>query len=499
MPGRRATLRVRASQLSDWRVPVLIGLLALVLWSGIDAITEMFPVKPYEVANDWRVFYAAAQLVQRGGNLYNPIAVHLAQQAVWRFPPSSTPLNYFLDLPVVAWLLTPFTLLGFWASFVVWTSIGVLVAAAWLRAWLRESGWLRCWPWVVAGLALRPVLEGFAGGQFDALMLGGLLGSLLLMRRNRPWLAGLCMVVVLLKPDLLWPLPLLLFAVWTPQPARAWRFAAAAAGVVIGGAAAGFALGPGLADYVTHVFGLAASSFGNVPADMSGIPRLLAPLPGGRPLGDAVSAVGALLVLVLAVACWRNRGLRRLPDRDRAVVVLTGLAVWLACTNYVHSVDDVLLLPLLAVLIGVRGEALDVRWMGAAAVVCLVFMAALDVSWWFVDALLLLVVVLWIWRRRLVSQGAAGSVSLVATVLLQVAEPLSPVMAATIAAAGVLWVVTRMRGAVATPTDAEPLPRFRAAHRRVAAPESKHRPGWAGSGGGVESDHRSASPVRLEA
>jgi hypothetical protein len=65
-----------------------------------------------------------------------------------------------------------------------------------------------------------------------------------------------------------------------------------------------------------------------------------------------------MLVLALAAACWRNRGLRGLRDRDRAVVVLTGLAVWLACTGYVHSVDDVLLLPLLAVLIGVGAR----RW-----------------------------------------------------------------------------------------------------------------------------------------
>lgn len=137
--------------------------------------------------------------------------------------------------------------------------------------------------------------------------------------------------------------------------------------------------------------------------------------------------------------------------------------------------------------------------MGAATVGCLVIMAALNVSWWFVDAMLLLILVLWVWRRHLVSQGAAGSVALVATVLLQLAEPLSPVMAATVAAAGALWVVARMRGTVASPTGDEPLLRVGAAHRRAAAAEMRHRHGLAGSGGGVESDNRSASPVRLEA
>jgi hypothetical protein len=440
--GRR---RSRAPHLDKVREPLLVGLLALVVLFGAYAVMGMFPIRSYGVANDWRVYYAAAQMVRHGGALYNQVAAQVARQAVWAYPQSRIPANSFLDLPIVAWLLTPITLLPFWASFVVSLVIGVLAAGIALAVWMRDLGWQRFGPWLIAALALRPMLQGFGSGQLDAIMLGAVVCSLLLLRRNLPWLAGLCMAVVLLKPDLLWPLPVLLFAAWTPGTGRPWRFAGAAALVIAAGGLGGFVLVARSGDYFAHVLSLSSSSFGNAPSQMSGIPELLTHLPGGGALGDGVALIGALCVLVLAGACLANGTLRRLPDRERGMVVLIGLAIWLACTTYVHFYDDALMLPLVVGLIGVRGQDLDLRWMGGGVLGCLGIMAAVDVSWILVDVILLILIALWVARRRLVSPQSLGSVAVAAIVLLQLDESLFPAAVGLVAFTGVLWLVAKMR------------------------------------------------------
>lgn len=158
-----------------------------------------------------------------------------------------------------------------------------------------------------------------------------------------------------------------------------------------------------------------------------------------------MALIGAVCVLVLAGACLANGTLRRLPDRERGMVVLIGLAIWLACTTYVHFYDDALMLPLVVGLIGVRGQDLDLRWMGGGVLGCLGIMAAVDVSWILVDVILLILIALWVARRRLVSPQSLGSVAVAAIVLLQLDESLFPAAVGLVAFTGVLWLVAKMR------------------------------------------------------
>lgn len=357
---------------------ILGGLLVFTLVFAVFALEHMLPPQPYGLADDWRVFYAAATVVQHGGNAYDAATMHAAEQAAQHYQNVQPSLDDFTDLPVVALLLRAVTWLPFWPSYILFTAIGVVIAAAALIAWIRDAGWRRGGLWVLAAMCSWPMLLGFFSGQFDALLLGATVGALVLMRRNRPIAAGLCMAGVLLKPHLLWPLPLLLFAVWLPEPRRAWRFAAAGAAVVAAGAALGFVLVPHASGFLSHLLGF-GSRVGAEQPDLAGLPAMVLHLPGGSAAGAALAVAGVEAVLALALACPRYRPLRELGAEQRSLVPLAGLALWLALTPYAHPNDDVLLFPLLALLIG-----RDARALGRAALLtgaALGAMAVLPTIW----------------------------------------------------------------------------------------------------------------------
>ena len=429
------------------RARLLLGVLfAFVVGFAVFALSHIFPPEPYGLADDWRVFFAAAQLVQHGVSPYDPAAIHAAEQAAQYYPTVQPSLDDFTDLPLVAVLLRGASWLPYWWSFAVVTALGVTAAALALGAWMRACGWRRAGPWVLAAMCSWPVLLGFFSGQFDALLLAGAVGSLLLMRRNLPWLAGACMVVVLFKPHLLWPLPLLLFTAWTPDWPRAWRFLASAAIVVGGGAAAGFLVVPGSAQVLGHALGF-GSRVGTVQHDLSVIPALLLHLPGGAVAGGAVAAAGALVVLALAVLSVRHARLRALAAEHRAVIPLAGLAVWLACAPYAHPNDDVLLFPLVVLLIGPEAGRIGTRALQGAVVGSVAIAAAFIASPATGYAVLLAGICLLIALRRRITLEAAAAAALVSIALLPtvwpfhvLTVPITPIAVSAVAAAGLLYV-----------------------------------------------------------
>ncbi|HEX6537586.1 MAG TPA: glycosyltransferase 87 family protein [Candidatus Dormibacteraeota bacterium] len=356
---------------------ILGGLLVFTLVFAVFALEHMLPPQPYGLADDWRVFYAAASVVQHGGNPYDASTMHAAEQAAQHYQHVQPSLDDFTDLPVVALMLRAVTWLPFWSSYILFTVVGVVIAAAALIVWIRDAGWRRGGLWVLGAMCSWPMLLGFFSGQFDALLLGAAVAAVVLMRRNRPLAAGLCMAAVLLKPHLLWPLPLLLFAVWLPDPHRAWRFAGAAGAVLAGGAAAGFLLVPNSSGFIGHLLGF-GSRVGSVQPDLAGLPGMVLHLPGGPAISAALAIVGVAAVLALAAACVGYRPLRRLGAEHRALVPLAGLALWLALTPYAHPNDDVLLFPLLALLMGRDARELGGSLLTGAA---LASMAILPTIW----------------------------------------------------------------------------------------------------------------------
>jgi hypothetical protein len=387
------------------------------------ALVHMFPPAPYGLADDWRVFYAAAQVIAHGGNPYSPTTMHVAEQMAQHYSAVQPSLDDFTDLPIVGLFLRAFSWLPYWWSYAVFTVLGLVVAGASLRLWISELGWPRSGLWVLGALCSWPLLVGVLSGQFDLLLLGATIGGLVLMRHDRPWLAGLCMAAVLLKPHILWPLPILLGVAWINDARRVQQFALSTGGVLAAGVAAGFVWVAHAGSFFSHLLSF-ESTVTSVQPDLAGIPGLVAHLPHGALLGDGFAVVGVAGVLLLAVVSLRHPALRALPDDRRYLIPLVGLAFWLACTPYAHPNDDVLLFPLLAATVGESGRRLDSRWIEVGVIGSLALIAC------FVEApvvgavLLVLGAAGWAWRWDRTSGQAAASLALAAVVLLPDIWPL---------------------------------------------------------------------------
>ena len=433
---------------------ILGGLFVFTLVFAAYAFEHMFPPQPYGIADDWRVFYAASTVVQHGGNPYDPATIHAAEQAAEHYQHVQPSLDDFTDLPVVAIALRAVTWLPFWWSYAVFTVLGAAVAAAVLWIWMRDAGWRTRAVWLLGAMASWPVLLGVFSGQFDFLVLGGTVGSLLLMRRDGPVAAGVCMAVVLLKPHLLWPLPLLLFSVWLFDPRRAWRFAATTISVLGAGTLAGFLFVPQSAGFLGHVLGF-GSRVGSDQPDLSGLPGMVLHLPGGAAAAVAIAAAGIVAVFALAVRAARSAQAGGVPAGQAALITLTGLAVWLSLTPYAHPNDDVLLFPLLVLLLRqngrqISGRALAYGAVGAAGVGA-AFIASAPLGYAVIAVGVAGLAFEW---RRLTPEGIA-SAGLAALAILPVIwpfhvlqAPVTPVAVTLIALAGVL----RVREILRAPT-----------------------------------------------
>ena len=359
------------------RLPLVILADFIFVFAGF-ALWHMFPPAPYGLADDWRVFYAAGSLVWQGGNPYDNATIHAAEQAVHYYAHVQPSLDDFANLPVVALPLALFSLLPYWTAYAVFTAIGVVLATWALVAWCRAAGWRRIGLWVVSALFAWITLLGFLMAQFDALLLAGAVFTLLLCRRRAFVAAGvLCAAVVLIKPHIIWPMPLLMWAVGIGDRRGAARFAAGGVATAIVGLAAGFATVHNSTSFAAHLLDF-ARHVNVVQPDLAGLPGLVAGLPGGGVAGNAIAAAGFVLVLAAAaVVRGRDAGLSG-PVRE--LIVLTGLAVWLTAAPYAHPNDDVLLLPLLAVLAGERGDALAPRWLALGLLISAVVAAAFLVT-----------------------------------------------------------------------------------------------------------------------
>jgi hypothetical protein len=427
------------------------------------ALLHMFPPAPYGMADDWRVFMAASLVIAHGGNPYNPAVMHVAEQIVDHYPHVQPSLDDFTDLPIVGLFLRLFGWLPFWWGYAAFTAVGLATAAVALWTWLGQLGWPRRGTWVLAALLSWPLLVGVFSGQLDLLMLGGTVAGLLLMRRGSAWLAGLAMAVVLLKPHILWPLPVLLGAAWAAEPAQLRRFAAASAAAIGGGGLLGFVLVAHSGSFLPHLLSFESRVTAFQP-DLAGLPGLIARLPGGGLGGDLIAAAGALGVIALAVAAVRHPRLRALSPDRRSLLPLAGLALWLAATPYAHPNDDVLLFPLLALVVREEGGALDPRWMLAGALLSLVLIAGFVASGAAGAALVGVALLGWALRRDRVPARAAPALALSSLALLPTVWPfhlvpvsLTPFAVALVAAAGLIALRQAVRTEAPLPEMTPPL------------------------------------------
>lgn len=424
-----------------------LGILAvLVICFAGFAVSRMFPGQSYGLADDWRVFYAAAAVVRHGGSPYDPAAIHAAEQGADHYAAVQPALDNFANLPVVAWALQPLTLLPFWVSYALAAALGAIAAGIAMYLWLRRWGWQRARGWTVLALLSWPALLGIFSGQFDLLLLALLVGGMTLSLHRRPGLAGAaCTAAMLIKPHILWPLPLLLAAAQLPDRRAAIRCAAAAAATAVGLVGGAELLMPGATGiFLAHLLAF-GGQISSVQPDLSGLPGMVEHLPGGSAIAAAVTGLGTVAILGFAwfwAVSARARSL--LPDLRVALGVGIGMAVWLVATPYGHPNDDVLLFPLIALLVG--GDASgtrqrDLAWALAASILLIAgFLVSAALG-----SILVVALAAAVWRRWTdVGQGGLAAGSLVAIAVLPMIWPfhvlpvsLTPLAALTVAAGGV--------------------------------------------------------------
>jgi hypothetical protein len=267
------------------------------LWSGWPG--SIFAPTNALVVRDFVNLWAGGRLLLAGDleTLFSPAAYDAWLKAsfgprldlhTWSYPP-----------PALA-LALPFALLPLVPGFLVWTA-GTIAA---LGLVLRAGGMGAA---ALAAVLLSPAsLENALAGQNGALFAAVLAGGLAFAER-RPWLAGMLLGLLLLKPQLglLVPVALVALGAWR---AIAWT-AAMAAALILGSA---LLAGPGVwVDYLTQVAPF-MRRIAEVPFGLAFHYQMPTPFMsvraagGGLGLAQAVQAAASLAAAAVVWWAWRH-------------------------------------------------------------------------------------------------------------------------------------------------------------------------------------------------
>lgn len=267
----------------------------------------------YKLAQpDFYVYYLAAQLGRAHGwaAIYDPAV----------FLPSVTaavgkPLPY-LNPPELAWLVIPLSFLPYSLAAWIWTGV---LAAGFVLVWRLVApvqGLMRLIHGVGAA-ALLPVFVGILFGQVSLVVVAVVALSWWLLSRRRPWLAGVALSALILKPQIAFLVPLALLLAGYGRVFLAW-LAVSVPLVIITLLSAG-----------TAVFHHMSQSLHLV----SGIPG---PIQSSllRQLPLSAAALGIAVVLGTSVlVVWRGRGSG--PSGPIAIGLLSSMLV----SPYVNFYD----------------------------------------------------------------------------------------------------------------------------------------------------------------
>ena len=168
---------------------------------GVVRLVRIFLDDPY--GNDFRVFYAAAK-VGLGAGWSHVYDADLLRAASSTFPVQDQVYDsshFYVQTPLLAWIVAPLTGLTEPAAFAIWTVLGM---AAFVIAWAVAcpfTGLARI-TLLLLGLALFSVHESLRFGQPTLLMLALIAFAWQQAKRDRPVVAGtLIALAVMLKPQ----------------------------------------------------------------------------------------------------------------------------------------------------------------------------------------------------------------------------------------------------------------------------------------------------------
>ena len=179
---------------------------------GIVLLVTTFVADPY--GNDFRVFYAAAK-VGLGAGWSHIYDANLLRGASAAFPVRDQiydSAHFYVQTPLLAWIVAPLTALPEPAAFVIWTLLGL---AAFIVAWAVAcpfDGLARI-TLLLLGVALWSVEESLRFGQPTLLMMALVAVAWQQTRQGRPVVAGaLLALAIMLKPQGVFLVPIALLA-----------------------------------------------------------------------------------------------------------------------------------------------------------------------------------------------------------------------------------------------------------------------------------------------
>jgi hypothetical protein len=195
---------------TPWQAAAAAAILSIVLATSLYAF--------YPGAMDFRMFYSAAEMVRAGkGHQLYDVAAQRAFQAKY----TPYPGLVFNHPPVTALLYVPLTFTSLRTGYLLW-SVGNMLALACFAMLLRAPGGLLSRPAHLYALALLfgPALFTLIQGQTSILVLLANAAALALLRKRKPFPAGIVLSLALIKPQLALPM----FAIAALQ--RKWRIVA---------------------------------------------------------------------------------------------------------------------------------------------------------------------------------------------------------------------------------------------------------------------------------
>ena len=303
---------------------IAAGAVAAILFAAFDLYQWAQAYVSDNFHNDLPFYYAAAKIGLSHGwqSIYD---LRLQQEALDALGSriQIAELARYISPPPVAWLAVPLTLLPFQVAYFVWSAL-LLAALGW--TWYLAapgSGRLRL-VHLAAAVGWLPVIYGLQLGQPSLFVALGVAASYSLLRLDRPFLAGLALGALVLKPQLAFLVPA---ALLVSGRYRAFWGSVVAVGTLA--LIAALAVGPeGISTYQQRL-----SFAAGVPVNRE---LTIAALIGNIPVARVVEALLAIWALALA---YRLRG------RGHEWIFIPALVGGLVASPYLH-LDDLVMLGL---------------------------------------------------------------------------------------------------------------------------------------------------------
>jgi hypothetical protein len=308
-----------------WRnLGIASGALAAAMFAGFDLYQWVAAYGSDNFHNDFTFYYAAARIgVTHGWQSIYDLGLQQSELYAIGSRIKIAELARYISPPPLAWLALPFTLLPYPLAYMLWSALLLAALAGTWYLGAPGTGPARLIH-LVAALAWLPVIYALQLGQPGLLVAVGVAGSYALLCKQRQFLSGMALGVIVLKPQLGFLLPIALLA------GGRYRTAAGAA-VGIGALllASAVNLGPdGIAAYAQRL-----SFAADVPVN-----RQLT-------LALVIGSLAAARLVQGAIAIWALALVYRLRKQSPEWMFVLAILGGLLATPYLH-IDDLVMLGL---------------------------------------------------------------------------------------------------------------------------------------------------------